>query len=497
MSIRAKFAESSFWVVVGNGANNLVGFAVFAVLARLLEPATIGLVAFALIFIDLGRIVVFGGLPEAVVQRREWDDRVASTCFTANILTALVFLALVAGVLGPLISAYYMPGAGIVISALAAIYVVDAGRAVHEAKLRREFRYKPLAARAAIATALSGAVGIGLALSDFGVWALVAQRLVNAVLLTLLTWRAAAWRPQLVLDREILRSLTSFIVHLTPARLVGVAIPKVPEFVAGAVLGPSALAFYRVGARGLETITQFLIAPLQQASLSAFSRVDGAKAIGEAYLRVTRVCGLAACPIYLGAAVVAPDFVRLIFGPQWDESGAIMAILAVAIGSLSLGYFIQPALTAAGQPKTVLLSTLASLVTTVCAALATVWWGVVALAAGNTAQQYVVLPFRLVLLTRTLQLSAARLFAGIAPPFLAAAAMAAAVYGLRVAVMAEWLPVVRLAASVAVGGILYPIILLVIARPYLRHIRADIVPLLPPRLRRLFDRRTPKSDEPT
>jgi O-antigen/teichoic acid export membrane protein len=493
MSIRQKFASSSFWVVIGNAANNLVSFLIFVVLARLLDASTIGLVAFTLIFIDLGRVVVFAGLPEAMVQRREWDDDVASVSFTANLLAAILFFVLTVAVAAPLVSAYYMPAAAPVLASLAAICVIDAARAIHEAKLRREFRYRPLAARMSLSTAVSGVIGISMAFEGYGVWSLVAQRLLNAVSLTLLSWQAARWTPRLMLSRAILRDLSGFIIHLTPARLLSVVASKAAEFIIGFVLGPASLAYYRVGARGLEAIAQLTVMPIQQAALSAFSRMPDVHAIGRAYGGVTRATAIFACPVYLGAAVTAPDFVALVFGPQWEPSGAIMTALALAVGSTTLGFFMQPALTAANRPKLVLVSTIGSFFATALAAFSAVWYGVLAVAIANTVLQYVVLPFRLRLLTSALKIDWRKPLVGVLPAFLAAAVMALAVYALRVFALEASPLILKFLVSALAGGLLYPLLLVVFARGHVRELIAEIAPVLPPKLAMRLLRKPPSS----
>ncbi len=486
MSISQKFASSSFWVVIGNAANNLVSFLIFVVLARLLDASTIGLVAFALIFIDLSRIVVFGGLPEAIVQRPHWNDDVASVSFTANLLVAIIFFVLMAVFAAPLVATYYVPAAGPVLSTLAAICVIDAARAIHEAKLRREFRYKPLAARMSVSTAVSGVIGIWLAIDGYGVWSLVAQRLVNAVSLTLLSWQAARWTPRLMLSPAILRDLSGFILHLTPARLLTLLTSKVPEFMVGLILGPAAIAFFRVGARGLEVISQMTVTPIQQTALSAFSRLPNVAAIGNAYAQVTRVSAILACPVYLGAAVLAPDFISIVFGPKWAPSGSIMTALALAVGAGSLAQFMQPALTAANRPKLVLLSTAVSFGATASTALFAVSSGALIVAIANTGLQYFLLPFRMRLLSVALHMHWRKPVAGVAPALFAAAAMAAAVHALRVFVLDETPLVSKLALSTFAGIILYPALLILFARRYLLQLATEVAPLLPTRLAKLL-----------
>jgi O-antigen/teichoic acid export membrane protein len=483
MSLGRKLAASGLLNTLGTGANNLAQFLVFVILARLLDPATIGLVAFALVFVEIGKVVVFGGLPEAVIQRKEWQHDVASCCFTANLLAAAVFVAVMAAV-GPLLSAGFAPEAGPVLTALSAILVIDALRAVHESKLKREFGFRQLASRGVIATLLSGAVGVALAYLGFGVWALVGQRLIFAVVMTLLTWRAARWRPSLLLSVPILRSMSGFAFHIMPARLLSIAGMKLPDFVIGLFIGPAAVGFYRVGARALETVTQLTVNPVRDVALSAFSRLPDAAAIGAAYVRVTRIAAFVACPVYVGAAATADDLIRVVFGPQWAPSGAVMAAIALGIGALTFSFFLQTASTAAGRTGIVLATSIGSFVATAAASVIAAPFGLLAVAVANSARVYLSLPLWFVALRRSIGVDWRTATASVAPPLLAALAMGVAVVLLR-----RWLDpdvgaAVRLLVSAAAGALLYPALMLAFARPYLRKVRSEVRPLLPERLRR-------------
>src|SRR3546814_13982110 len=55
------------------------------------------------------------------------------------------------------------------------------------------------------------------------------------------------------------------------------------------------------------------------------------------------------CPVFFGAAAIAPDFVTFIFGPKWTEGSYIMIALALVAGPATLNYFQGPALFAAGR----------------------------------------------------------------------------------------------------------------------------------------------------
>jgi len=180
MSIKANFAKSGMWMVTGAIFNNLSSTAIFIVLARLLTPVQFGIVAFATIFIDLSRVLVVAGIPDALIQRKEWDDKVASSAFWTNIAIASLICALIGGIATPISYFVYDATFALVLLALSLALFVEAITAVHTAKLRREFRYKAIASRNMAANVLGGAIGIALAWIGWGVWALVVSRLLSA-----------------------------------------------------------------------------------------------------------------------------------------------------------------------------------------------------------------------------------------------------------------------------------------------------------------------------
>lgn len=59
-------------------------------------------------------------------------------------------------------------------------------------------------------TIFSAFLGIGLAYSGFGVWAIVAQQLSNTAIDTLILWITVKWRPKKMFSWNRLKGLLSF-----------------------------------------------------------------------------------------------------------------------------------------------------------------------------------------------------------------------------------------------------------------------------------------------
>lgn len=486
MSIKHKFAHSGLWMIAGALFNNLSSMLIFVVLARLLSPVDFGLVAFATIFIDVSRVLVVAGIPEALIQREHWDDRVASTAFWANLMLGLAISVLLN--LAVLIFAGSGEGSTLplVVAALSLTLLIDGSIAVHTAKLRREFAYKAIATRNAVANVASGAIGIILALAGFGVWALVISRLVGVTLSSTILWTAARWRPQASFSPALLSELRGSFSFLLSS-LSAQANSHVAAFVVGASLGPAALGQFRIGSRVLTMLINTFIVPLQTTAMSAFSRLDrGSEAIGQAYLRITRLASLIVCPAFFGLAVIAPDFVPLVFGEKWQVAGYVMTMMALIAGPAVLMYFAQPALAAAGHAPLVMLSNLAMLVGNTIVALLTMGWGVVAVAAGHSARAHLTLPFSLRLLRKGIGVSGATAIANILPAYGAGALMALVLVAVRVLLLEDASPFVRILIPLVAGPLIYTGILLLFAGRLMREMRSEFMSFLPEGVRSRF-----------
>src|SRR3546814_19252991 len=85
MTIKQKLAVSGAWSIVAAVFNNLSTIIIFVALDRLLTPEQFGIVAYATVIVELSRALVRGGIPAALIQRRQWDDSLASTAVSTNL----------------------------------------------------------------------------------------------------------------------------------------------------------------------------------------------------------------------------------------------------------------------------------------------------------------------------------------------------------------------------------------------------------------------------
>lgn len=479
MTLKHRLGSSTLWMSLAATGTSAISFVIFIVLSRILEPRDIGLVAFALIVVELGKIVVNAGMSQAIIQRREWDDTFAATGFYLNFLFSLAVTALVVWVLAPLIATFYDPQAEDIVKVLAFIFLLDGINAVHDGKLKRNFSFRTVAIRTILASLASGVLGVYLAISGYGVWALVAQQLCSQICVTLVTQFSAHWWPGLRFSRQYAKELLGFSTPLMFAQVIANFASKVFELLIGLVIGPAALGYFRVGGRALYILQDILIKPLETTSLAALSRIDESQHQGESLLRVIRVTCCIIFPVFFGAAAIAQEFIILAFGIKWATSAALMCVLAVGLAPVAVAQQINSSLTASGNSRMVMWLAMIGLTGNCILALCTVPFGLLATAYGFAARNYLTIFCNFYFFKRVYHISISRILSVIAPAFISSLLMLATVYAAKAAIAGKLPMVVQLLLSAALGALSYALFMRVFFQREMRIIFAEGLDLAP------------------
>ncbi len=479
MSLKKNFGKSTVWMSTAASGNSLISFVIFIILSRLLAPEDIGLVAFALIVVELGKVIVNAGFSQAIVRHTEWDERYAATCFYLNLLLALLVTAVAFWVIAPLVAYYYDTRAELLVQVLSIIFLLEGAKAVHEGKLKRDFNFRAIALRTIIASLLSGTLGILLAIQGYGLWALVWQQLLNQLLITLITWYSAHWFPGWHFSFAHSRSLLRFSAPLTLAQLVSNLATKIYEMLIGILIGPAALGFFRVGGRVLFIMQEIVIKPFEQALLPALSRLNETQARAQATLRVMRISAYFTFPIFFGAAALGPEFIQLAFTDKWAQSGQVMTMLALGIAPLVISTQVNSALTASGHTHYVMILAGIAFALNCLLGFLLVPFGIVVAAAGYALRAYLSIIFNMLFFKKIFQVGLLQQLRVIAPTFSAALIMFALVQATKLLLPTDWALGLRLLVLAGFGGLIYVLIMSCIFRHETKHFLGESAAMAP------------------
>lgn len=329
MATNQTFTKGVAWMAMGNWSEQLVNFLVFMALSRMLGAEAFGLLTMAMVFVLIGEGLVRETLSDYVFSARELDEADIDTVFWALSALGLVFTGILFAVAPALSRFYDTPELVWILRVCAPIVFMTAVTAVPVALLRRQMRMRPLGERALAGVVVGGAVGLGMALTGFWVWALVGQRLALTVTNVVWAWRASDWRPGLRFDPARLRRIAVFGGHVTSLRAAQLASEQMPAIVIGATLGPVSLGYYTIAWRLVEIGAFLIVTPLRTAALPAFvqHRIDGTN-VSRLFRDILRVTSFVALPTFLGLSLVAEPLVIVFGGQQWQPAAPVLSILA-------------------------------------------------------------------------------------------------------------------------------------------------------------------------
>lgn len=338
MSLKTKTIQGISWSGFSQAIRLLLQLGITIILTRLLTPNDFGLLAMVVVFTNLVMVFRDFGLTAAIVQRKGLTEEHLSSSFWINVSTGLL-LALLLVILAPEISYFYGENRlNLIIMALASTFFISSFGIVQTALLTKELNFKPLAILETLTVVISGTVAVIFAFSGFGVWSLVWQQIISSFVTVIFLWKFCGWRPKMLFEWQRIKELLGFGLNLTGFSFVNYFNRNLDNLFIGKFLGSVSLGIYNLA-------YQILLFPLNNIS-SVIGRVmfpslsslqDDKDKTCSIYIRATRYISVITFPLMMGLFVVAFQFIRVIFGSQWERSIFLVQILTIVALIQSIG----------------------------------------------------------------------------------------------------------------------------------------------------------------
>lgn len=456
-ALRGRVLHGLRWAAASSAVHHVSRMIAAVILARLLSPHDYGLAALVLVFESL--VLVFSDLAlgAALVQRPTLTEADRSTAFWISAATGATFTAAGVVLAGAVADLYRQPDVEPLFAALSFSFIVTSLSVTHEALLVRDMRFRSLELRLMAATLVSAAVAITVAVLGGGAWAIIAQQLAFAATSTLLLVAFSSWRPRFRFSIASLRNLGSFSAFLVGHRLLFYAHRNADNFIVGRFVGASALGAYAVAYNVMLAPVSKIAGPLQRVLWPAFSRIQDEPArILAGWLRVTRAVAMVAVPSLMGIVAVAPDFVPVVLGGQWDAAVPLIQALAWVGILQAIQAMNVDILQARDRTSTVFRYSVLFTLVHVTAFIVGVQWGVLGVAVAYAISSTLVEPVLTVLTARAIGASPWAFARNLAGIFQAGLAMLAAVLVARVLLVdASVDQTLRLVLLVCVGAAVF------------------------------------------
>ena len=313
---------------LGQGVTFLVGI----VLARLLSPDEYGLIGICLIFNTVLSGIVDSGFSNALIRKKDCTDDDYNTMFLTNLGFSIVLYGLLF-VSSPLVAHFFgRQELTALVRATGFLLFFNALSITQVTILTKRIDFKTKTKASLISAILSGIVGIAMAYTGFGVWALVGQMLSKQLLYTLCLWVLNKWWPSLKFSISSFSYMWGFGWKLLLSGLLNNIWIQLYQVVVGKFYSPATLGQYTRSNEYASIFSSNLTTIIQRVSYPVLSEIqDDKQRMVEGYRRVIKMTMFitAICMISLGA--VAEPLIYCLIGPQWHEAATYLPLICISM----------------------------------------------------------------------------------------------------------------------------------------------------------------------
>jgi PST family polysaccharide transporter len=332
--LKSDFQERSvqggIYMVVAQAAQFVLKLGSTVFLARLLTPEDFGLVAMASAITGFMMIFKDLGLSMATIQRENITHDQVTGLFWVNVGVS-TFLAVVAGASAPGIAWFYGDERLVEITiALSFGFLLGGLTTQHEAILKRQMRFRVLAALEVASILVGSVVAITFAFMGGGYWSLVLLNLMRPFVLFGGVWIFCQWRPSSPHKAKDIMDLLTFGGNLTGFNVINYFSRRGDDILIGRFVGASALGLYEKAYQLLLLPLRQLNTPLTSVMIPTLSRtVDQPEKHKRIFKRTVEAITMLTMPM-VAMLIMTSDWVILfILGPKWTGAASIFTLLGI------------------------------------------------------------------------------------------------------------------------------------------------------------------------
>lgn len=330
MQLKKEAFSGMIWVFIDYFLVKGVSFIGSIILARLLMPSDFGIIAMIAIFITLGNILLDSGLSSSLIRNNSNNDKDYSTVFFTNIFFGIgiyVFFCAVA----PTIAVFF--DQEILINAIrlySVVFLFTSFSSVQMTILIKSMQFKRIAILNLPSVFLGLALGIYMAIEDYGVWSIISMYLVTQLVLSIGLWLSSDWKPKFIFSKDRFLFHFNYGYKLLLANFLGGTTTNLYNAIAG--------KFYSLNIAGnferAFTLNNYPLMILTQiigkVTFPLLSRIQSEKEyLQEIFMKLVRFTFFVNAPIMIILSASAKPLILTLLGDKWVEAIPIFQTLCL------------------------------------------------------------------------------------------------------------------------------------------------------------------------
>jgi O-antigen/teichoic acid export membrane protein len=331
MSLKQKAVSGVKWTAVSTIFSTFFQVVRIVVLGRLLAPEDFGLMAMMVVVTGFAGIFGEMGLGSAIIQRPNPTKNELSSLYWANVFFGFIVYGFLFAITPFVAALYSTPELKTMLPIASLTFLFIPWGNQFRALLQKELLFKKLSCIEIISSGLGTTTAVILAVSGWGVWALVYAQLMESGFRTMwLCWIGWRWptKPGLHFAYQDMKGYLGFGLNQVGAMSINYFNSRTDQLVIGALLGPEALGFYSMAFNLVMMPVQKINPILTRVAFPVFAQVQHDRArLKRGYLKMLNILTTVNAPVLMGFAAVAPMAVPLILGEKWTPIVHVVQVL--------------------------------------------------------------------------------------------------------------------------------------------------------------------------
>lgn len=461
--------QGGIWAGAINVSDRIIQLANVIILARLLSPATFGILGIALVTIKGLRRFSNLGFNAALIQNSNEDvDEYLNTAWVVKI-TRNVLIAGIAVIAAPYLGDLFNEARAVpIIQAIAVANVFLAVRNPGTVYFKKDLNFHKEFVYQLTGRIAEFIVAVCFALIFQSVWALVAGIFTNNISKVVLSYLIIDYRPRISFRLEYAKEMFDFGKWILIQAVLSFLFFEADDAFVGWYFTASALGLYQLAYRYSNAPATEITQVIRRVAFPAFSKIqEDRKKLRAGFYRVVQLTSIVAFPVAAGIFVVAPDFVDLVLGDQWKPMIPIMQALCVFGASRALIDTYGSLFKSVGRPDYFsYIIALQILLVAVPIIPASNQFGVVGVAYVFVGQIFVMLPLSTYLVLSLIDGELSEFLSLVSYPLFGSIFMSAVVWAVRSRLTTGGTTLFKLGTLVFIGVAMYTICMIVIERGF-------------------------------
>ena len=351
-NLKSKGITAFIWDFFGKLATQGTGFIVTMVLARLLEPSDFGLIAMLMVVVGIAQVFTDVGLGGALIQRSgtlpiHYSSVFYFTLFVAAVLTLGTFFS------AELIADFYSnPRLIPLTQTISVLFIISALGSVQAVRLRKYLKYGLLTKAGFISALLSGVIGITLALTGAGVWALVAQIISQAVFYSIILWKFADWTPAFIFSFNALKQLWGFGFRMFLSNLLDAIYTRIDFLIIGKIFSAATLGYFQRAKQFNALVIQYSSGSLMSVMFPILSKVqDDLVRFRRIVFKALAILCFVTFLLIGGLYLSSQELIIFLFSDKWLPSVRYLELLLLSSFGYPLSALLVNILSSRGNSK--------------------------------------------------------------------------------------------------------------------------------------------------